>query len=119
VVERVAGRVDDVEAVAVVVLGREAVDGDLVGPVDPDAVLARDELAARAVEHDLRRILGIADQLDVALRRPGYLDRLAVGAALDLDRVTGLGLVDGRLDRRVLAPLLAHGGVWNGPLGAF
>ena len=108
-VELVAGDVDDEEAVAVVVLGGEAVDRHLVGAVDAHAVLARRLLALRAVEDDLRRVLGIADELEVALGRPEHRHALAISAALDLDRVAGLRLVDGRLDGPVLAAVLAHG----------
>jgi hypothetical protein len=80
----------------------------LVGPVDADAVLARDLLAARSVEDDLGGVGGIADEAQVALLGPEDGHALAVGAALDLDLVAGVRLVDGRLDRAVLAAALAH-----------
>ena len=76
VVHRVAVEVREEEPVGAVVAGLEAVDRDLVGVVDDDAVL----LLAAAVEHDLRRLARVADQLQVALLAAVDLDGLLVDA---------------------------------------
>jgi hypothetical protein len=98
VVDQVAGRVEHEDAVALPVARGEALDSDLVGVVDDDAVLRLRPLEARPVEDDLLRVALVADQAQVALAGTEDLDAFVVGAIGELDGVARPRLVDGLLD---------------------
>ena len=75
--ERVAVDVDGEEAVGLVVAGVEALDGHPVGVVDEHAVLVLAALEALAVELDVVRPLGVADQLEPVVAAADDLHALA------------------------------------------